>query len=260
MMDRRTFVAIFGFALLGLSPNLRAQGQVTMRRIGVLSPFARTDVEAFLSLLRPELEKLGWTDGRNIVLLAPRTTGATTRAYRPWPVNWSRRIPTSFSCSPYPPLVLSCSDESIPIVMFGVGTPSTMGSLRTTGSPAATSPARATSPPNTLASSCSSSRRRLLACGTSPSSPIRATRRCCVCQTTAGGRRRLRDGGAGSGSFTPGRFWGAFMAIRRANTESILLPPEALIQSNRDAIAGFAQTHGLPLAVVATAVFFRQAV
>ena len=47
-----------------------------------------------------------------------------------------------------------------------------------------------------------------------------------------------------------GDFEAAFAAIRRANTESILLLPEPLIQSNRDAIAGFAQTHGLPLAVV----------
>ena len=81
MTDRRTFVAAFGGALLGVFPNLRAQGQVTVRRIGFLSPFARADIEAFLSLLRPELEKLGWTDGRNLVLLDPRTTdGANDRA------------------------------------------------------------------------------------------------------------------------------------------------------------------------------------
>jgi putative ABC transport system substrate-binding protein len=47
-----------------------------------------------------------------------------------------------------------------------------------------------------------------------------------------------------------GDFESAFAAIRRANTESILLPPEPLIQSNRDAIAEFAHAHGLPLAVV----------
>ena len=75
MTDRRTFVAITGGAMLGLSLTLRAQGQVTTRRIGFLSAFARADVEGFLSLLRPELEKLGWIDGRNIVLLEPRTTG-----------------------------------------------------------------------------------------------------------------------------------------------------------------------------------------
>jgi putative ABC transport system substrate-binding protein len=42
----------------------------------------------------------------------------------------------------------------------------------------------------------------------------------------------------------------AFAAIRSANTQSILLPPEPLILSRRDAIAAFAQTHALPLAVV----------
>jgi putative ABC transport system substrate-binding protein len=47
-----------------------------------------------------------------------------------------------------------------------------------------------------------------------------------------------------------GDFEAAFAVIRRTNTESILLIPEPLIQSNRDAIAGFAQTHGLPLANV----------
>jgi putative ABC transport system substrate-binding protein len=46
-----------------------------------------------------------------------------------------------------------------------------------------------------------------------------------------------------------GDFEVAFAAILHANTESILLPPEALIRSNRGAIADFAQAHGLPLAV-----------
>jgi putative ABC transport system substrate-binding protein len=47
-----------------------------------------------------------------------------------------------------------------------------------------------------------------------------------------------------------GDFESAFAAIRRANTESILLPPEALIQANRESIAAFAHAHRLPLAVV----------
>ncbi len=75
MTDRRTFVAITGVALLRLSPNLRAQGQITTRRIGFLSAFARADVEGFLNQLRPELEKLGWTDGRNVVFLAAANDG-----------------------------------------------------------------------------------------------------------------------------------------------------------------------------------------
>jgi putative ABC transport system substrate-binding protein len=47
-----------------------------------------------------------------------------------------------------------------------------------------------------------------------------------------------------------GDFEAAFAAIRSANTESILLPPEPVIQSNREAIADFAQTQKLPLANV----------
>ena len=45
-------------------------------------------------------------------------------------------------------------------------------------------------------------------------------------------------------------FEAAFAAIRSAGTQSILLPPEALIVSKRDDIAAFAQAHALPLAVV----------
>ena len=74
MMKRRRFVAIVGGALFGLSHTQRAPGQATVRRIGFFSAFSRADIENFLGQVRPELEKLGWTDGRNIVLLEPRTT------------------------------------------------------------------------------------------------------------------------------------------------------------------------------------------
>ncbi len=73
-MDRRTFVATTGGILLGLSPHPWAQGQATPRRIGFLSGFP-APTSRFLCFLRPELEKLGWTDGRDILLLEPRITG-----------------------------------------------------------------------------------------------------------------------------------------------------------------------------------------
>src|SRR5690349_1254494 len=74
-MDRRNFMAIGGSCLLALSLKENAQGQVTMRRIGLLSGFPRADIETFLSQLRPELEKLGWAEGRNILFLESRTSG-----------------------------------------------------------------------------------------------------------------------------------------------------------------------------------------
>jgi putative ABC transport system substrate-binding protein len=45
-------------------------------------------------------------------------------------------------------------------------------------------------------------------------------------------------------------FESALAAIRRAKTESILLPPEPLVRANGEAIAAFAQAQGVPLAVV----------
>ena len=73
MMNRRTFVVIAGGALFPQSFAVRAQGQRTARQIGFLSAFPRADVEVIVNQLRPELDKLGWTDGRNIVLLEART-------------------------------------------------------------------------------------------------------------------------------------------------------------------------------------------
>jgi putative ABC transport system substrate-binding protein len=52
-----------------------------------------------------------------------------------------------------------------------------------------------------------------------------------------------------------GDFDGAFAAIERERAESILLPPEPLILSKRDAIGAFALAHRLPLAVVASSRF-----
>jgi len=85
-------LAIGGGALVPLS--LPAQAQGTAHRIGLLSPGSRTDAEVTVNLLRLELNKLGWTDGRNIVLLEPRIAEAGTNACRRWRQNSSPRIPT----------------------------------------------------------------------------------------------------------------------------------------------------------------------
>ena len=93
-MDRRTFVAITGGALLGLSSNLRAQGQATTRRIGFLSAFPRADVEAFLSLLRPSWKSSGGPTVGTSCCWSRERRAATTHACRPWQLNSSPRVPT----------------------------------------------------------------------------------------------------------------------------------------------------------------------
>ncbi len=124
MMDRRTFVAVAGGTLLGLSPNLRAQSQVTTRRIGFLSAFARADVEAFVRELRAELEKLGWTDGRNIAFLELRTTEGRNDRLPAVAVELVAQGPDVILVQSAPATrALMQATKSIPIVMVGVGNP-----------------------------------------------------------------------------------------------------------------------------------------
>ena len=70
-MRRRDFITLLGGATVWpiLSPRTAsAQQTAAMRRIGILMPYAASDTEiqAHLLAFRQELQKLGWTEGRNI--------------------------------------------------------------------------------------------------------------------------------------------------------------------------------------------------
>jgi putative tryptophan/tyrosine transport system substrate-binding protein len=70
-MQRRDFITLFGGAAVASaawSLAARAQQDGRVRRIGVLTPFAESDPEGQLRIgaFRQALEKLGWTDARNI--------------------------------------------------------------------------------------------------------------------------------------------------------------------------------------------------
>ena len=128
MIDRRDFMAIGGGALLALYLNQHAQGQVTMRRIGLLTGFPRADIEFFLSQLRPELEKLGWTEGRNIVLLEPRTSGGDNARLPSAAAGLVAEAPDLILVQTVPATrALMQATKSIPIVMVGVGNPVDLG-------------------------------------------------------------------------------------------------------------------------------------
>ena len=65
-MKRRKFIALIGGAV-AMPLAARAQQNERIRRLGVLQPFAKdapesARVEAFVQ----ELQRLGWTDGRNL--------------------------------------------------------------------------------------------------------------------------------------------------------------------------------------------------
>jgi putative ABC transport system substrate-binding protein len=251
-MKRRRFVAIFGGALFGLSRTLQAQGQVTTRRIGFLSAFSRADMENFLGQLRPELEKLGWTDGRNIVLLEPRTTEGRNERLPSMAVELVAQGPDLILVQTVPATrALMQATKTIPIVMVGVGNPVDLGIVASFGKPGG----------NVTGSSYlaneyvikllqllkeAAPRLRSVAVFINPSNeaapPLVTQLRA---DAVALGMQVQIVEVSGKGDFEA-----AFAAVRSADTQSILLIPEPLIQSNRDAIAGFAQVHGLPLANV----------
>src|SRR5215831_21418863 len=65
-MRRREFIAALGGAA-ACQMIARAQQNTRTRRIGVLQPFAKDSPEsARVAAFLQELERLGWTDGRNL--------------------------------------------------------------------------------------------------------------------------------------------------------------------------------------------------
>jgi len=69
-IGRRELIAALGGAAAAWPRVVRAQQPERMRRIGVLMSYPETDpdAQAFLAAFRDGLQKLGWTEGRNVRL------------------------------------------------------------------------------------------------------------------------------------------------------------------------------------------------
>ena len=79
-MRRREFIGLLGVALL--SPEASAQQAERIRRIGVLVPFSKDDSngQARVAAFVQELQKLGWSEGRNLQIEHRWTTGDLRKA------------------------------------------------------------------------------------------------------------------------------------------------------------------------------------
>ena len=112
--------------------------------------------ESFLKLLRPELERLGWIDGQNILLLEPQTAegknermplmAAELVAHGPDDIL-AQSVPATFA--------LMWATKSIPIVMIGLENPVELGIVADFRKPGGNVPARASLPTKSPASCCS---------------------------------------------------------------------------------------------------------
>jgi len=254
MPIRRTFLTMAASAALLWPAGRQALGQAaTVPRIAYLGPFDQAALERFYLLLRPELEKLGWTDGRNIQLLAPISSAGKPELLPAMAAEIVAQAPDLILVNAVPPTrAVMQATKTIPIVMVSVGSPVELGIVADYRKPGG-NVTGSKYPAEEAASKLlqffkeASPRLRSTAMFVNPSNEF-----------TAAFVKHTRADASALGLQlqvlevrSAGDFEAAFAAIRRAGSESILLPPEPLIQAHRELIAGFAQKHGLPLAVVA---------
>lgn len=251
MIDRRAFLAIAGGALVPLS--LPAQAQGTTHRIGLLYGGSRTDAEVTVNLLRLELNKLGWTDGRNIVLLEPRIAEGRNERLPALAAELVAQNPDVIVVQSVPGTrALMQATKTIAIVMYAVGNPVEVGLVADFRNPGGNVTGLSILSDETLRKLLqllkeAAPRLRSVALFVNPTNEAVPPLLKVMRADTAGLGMRLQVIEVS----TPGDFEPAFATILRENTESIMLPPEPLILSKRDTIAEFAQRHRLLLALAA---------
>jgi hypothetical protein len=107
-MKRRDFITLLGGAAAAWPLAARAQQSERVKRVGVLMPFAADNLDlgqARFAALREGLEKLGWTEGRNIRIDTRWTTTGDVESMQP------RGPPVPVACIPIPRLSPSLSTQ-----------------------------------------------------------------------------------------------------------------------------------------------------
>ncbi len=221
------------------------------RRIALLTVFSRADVEVFLGLLRTELHKLGWDEGRNITLEV-RTTEGRNEILSAAAAELVAHAPDLLLVQSIPATrALMQATKAIPILVIGAGNPVEHGLVadyRKPGGNVTGSVYPANEATRKLLQLLKEAvlRLRSVALFTNPSNEAAAPLVTLVRADAVSLDLQVQVVEVvGKGDFEA-----AFAAIRSAKTQAILLPPEPLIVSRRDAIGEFAQAQGVPLAVV----------
>jgi putative ABC transport system substrate-binding protein len=121
-MKRRDFITLVGGSAAAWPLAARAQQSGQMRRIGVLMPLARDNPEAQARIMAfvQGLQKLGWTEGRNLQIEYRWDTGDLQKAA----TELVALSPDAIYASTTPALtVLQQATRSVPIVFAQVGDP-----------------------------------------------------------------------------------------------------------------------------------------
>ena len=131
-MKRRKFIALIGGAV-AMPLAVRAQQNERIRRLGVLLPFAKDGpesvrVEAFLQ----ELQRLGWTDGRNLQIEYRWETSDLRKAAMEL-LAWSPEVILVSSTQAMTPM--QQATKTVPIVFTQVADPVSAGFVASLAKP-----------------------------------------------------------------------------------------------------------------------------
>jgi putative ABC transport system substrate-binding protein len=253
-MIRRRCVARAAATGLVCAAAPSAWGQAAPRRIVFLTVFARADAAPFLDQIRAELRRLGWADGRDPTLEL-RTTEGRNELLGAAAAEIVAQAPDLLLVQTIPAArALKQATQTIPIVMISVGNPVEQGLVadyRRPGGNITGSAYPAEEAQRKLLQLLTEAvpRLRSVAYFTNPSNDAAAPMiRLARADSAALGLQAQFVEVSRQADFEA-----AFAAIRRAGSEAILLPPEPLILSQRQAIADFAQAQHIPIAAIGTA-------
>lgn len=250
MTDRRR-IAITAVAMLAWAAAARVRGQPAPRRIVYLTVFSRADSDVFLGLIRAELRKLGWDDGRNITL-EMRSTEGRNELLPAVAAELVAQAPDLLLVQTLPATrALMQATKAIPILMVSVGNPVEYGLVadyRKPGGNVTGSVFPANESARKLLQLLKEAvpRLRSVALFVNPSNDAAAPM-ARLLQTDAASLGLQLQVVEVKGTSD---FEAAFAAIRSAKTQAILLPPEPLIVSQREAIGAFARAQAVPMAAV----------
>jgi len=251
-MKRRDALAWLASVALVGPGEAWSQGAPSPRRIAMLSAFAATDTQAFLDMLMPELERLGWATGRDFVLIAPRTAEGRYERLPSLAAEVVAERPDVILVQSAPATrVVMQATTTIPIVMVGVGDPVAYGlvaDLRRPGGNVTGS--------SYLADESLSKTMQVL----KEAVPRIASVALPYNPGNDGSSKMLKEFPAAAAAMGvkvqalpvkgPDDFDAMFRAIARERTEAIVISPEPLLRTHRAALADTALKQGLALAIV----------
>ena len=218
----------------------------------MLSGFGEADTKAFLDLVQPELDRVGWAAGRDVVLLPPRTAEGRYERLQALAAEVLAERPDIILVQSAPATRAAMeATRTIPIVMVGTGDPVAYGLVADLRRPGGNVTGSSYLADESIFKALQILKEAVPRIG-SVAVPYNAGNEAVV--------RLMKELPAAASAMSikvhalpvkaPADFDEMFRLIARERTESVLLAPEPLLRTHRAALADAALKQRLPLAIV----------